>query len=335
DFKLKDYTYKTGKSFQDNFTLKALKLFQEAPQIIAVPLSPTEKNIKALEKLRNRTLVVVHKHSCKHFYLDYIKHKTNDKIKIVTLPILKKKNFNIKEMKGLNLPIDPSVPEASAFFSRLVYQYQVPVKGIVHLGAYFATEASYYNRMGATSTLFVEANPELMPQIEKNIAPYPGMQAINCAVADKDGSINLQVTNNKQSSSILDLKEHLEQYPTVQKIKEVTVPLKKLDTIFADKKLDFEAYNLLNMDIQGAELLALKGARELLKHIDAIYTEVNTKELYKGCARLNEIDDFLSSCGFVRVEESINYSRGWGDAFYVKQSHLEQHSKIPLPYNYD
>ena len=51
--------------------------------------------------------------------------------------------------------------------------------------------------------------------------------------------------------------------------------------------------------------------------IDYIYAEVNTKELYAGCAQLPELDAWLDARGFKRVEISMT-GWGWGDALYVR-----------------
>jgi hypothetical protein len=47
-------------------------------------------------------------------------------------------------------------------------------------------------------------------------------------------------------------------------------------------------------------------------------TEVNRAELYKGCARIEDLDMFLSQYGFERVETTWDGGT-WGDAFYVKR----------------
>jgi hypothetical protein len=71
-----------------------------------------------------------------------------------------------------------------------------------------------------------------------------------------------------------------------------------------------------NFDIQGAELLALKGGKDSLQHVDCLYLEVNDREVYIGCARVEEIDRFLSD--FTRVWTRIT-PHGWGDALYVRK----------------
>ena len=72
------------------------------------------------------------------------------------------------------------------------------------------------------------------------------------------------------------------------------------------------------MDIQGVELRALKSMEKYLKYINYIYTEVNTEEVYKNCAKIEEIDEYLKKFGYIRIDSRIYKQFGWGDAFYIK-----------------
>ena len=79
-----------------------------------------------------------------------------------------------------------------------------------------------------------------------------------------------------------------------------------------------DTIDLLNMDIQGAELKALRGARQTLPNVKCIHTEINRVEFYEGCGLVRDLDDLLKLFGFQRVETSCPYHRTWGDALYVK-----------------
>jgi hypothetical protein len=90
-----------------------------------------------------------------------------------------------------------------------------------------------------------------------------------------------------------------------------------VDTFLQRNNLDPSKYNVWNIDIQGADLLALKGGVNALKHVNVLYLEVNEKELYEGCPNVKDIDDFVSKYGFTRVLTEMTI-HGWGDAIYVK-----------------
>ena len=78
-----------------------------------------------------------------------------------------------------------------------------------------------------------------------------------------------------------------------------------------------EGCNFWNLDIQGKELDVLRSGEEYLVYADALYCEVNTQEVYKDCATLDELDTFLQQKGFIRAAIKMT-DQGWGDALYVR-----------------
>jgi hypothetical protein len=190
------------------------------------------------------------------------------------------------------------------------YPSYKPVKGVIHIGAHKCEEKDIYNSMGVSddSILWIEANPYLV------VPPI-----VHGVMSDVDGEVvNFHVASNGQSSSILAFKEHLVEHPWVFELGIIPLQTTTLNTLFSTKSIPFDTYDVMNLDIQGAELKALKGSTLILPHIKSIYTEVNTKELYENCAMLHELDSYLESFGFTRVETSMT-EHGWGDAFYIKK----------------
>ena len=90
-----------------------------------------------------------------------------------------------------------------------------------------------------------------------------------------------------------------------------------LSTFFKTFSLNPRHYNIWIFDIQGSELAALRGAGVLLYGVDLICCEVSTEEVYKGCATLAEIDEYLLKYGLIRVSIKMTED-GWGDAIYVR-----------------
>ena len=77
-------------------------------------------------------------------------------------------------------------------------------------------------------------------------------------------------------------------------------------------------YNILVLDIQGAELQALHGAASTLDDVEIVVTEVNFDELYAGCAQIEDMDIFLTERGFSRKVTSSPFHPSWGDALYAR-----------------
>jgi FkbM family methyltransferase len=131
-------------------------------------------------------------------------------------------------------------------------------------------------------------------------------------------NVLFKVANNGQSSSILDFGLHSQFHPHVHYIGSFECETQLLKNILPKYNID---YNFLNFDIQGAELKALKGMEEYLYKVDYLYTEINSDQVYKGCALINELDDYLKQFGLIRVETNWTEFR-WGDAFYIRNSLL-------------
>lgn len=197
----------------------------------------------------------------------------------------------------------------------LCYKYQLFIKGIIHIGANELEENDVYKFLGIQNIIWVEANEEIAKKINQK---FPEEVIMPFAICDVDNETKeFIVTNNYASSSLLELKTHKTEHPHVFEIERIKVKTKRLDTLVKEENIDLSYFNFLNIDIQGTELLALKGAQDTLKHIDYIYLEVNEKELYEGCALLPEIDEFLEKNNFKRVELKM-LNHGWGDAFYIR-----------------
>jgi len=190
------------------------------------------------------------------------------------------------------------------------------IKGILHIGAHMCEEKNEYNKYGIDDSriIWIDGNETL---VEKN--KLNGIPHIYYALIDnEEKDVTFKITNNGQSSSILDLGIHASLYPDVvvtENRKQTTI---RLDTLLEQNNIDPSKYDFWNLDIQGTELRALKSAEKYLKYVNYIYTEANTREIYKGCNLLPEIDYYLAQYGFARVAFQEYENHGWGDAFYYR-----------------
>jgi FkbM family methyltransferase len=193
--------------------------------------------------------------------------------------------------------------------------FKVKVKGILHVGAHKCEELETYLKYTTVDKiLWIEAIESL---IKQNLEKNSNLKIIKAVVSDEDGKdIEFKVTNLTNCSSILDLKYHKEIHPEIEIVETVSMKTKTIQTIYKENNIHPLDYNTLVMDIQGAELLALKGMGDILNNIDVIYIEVNEKELYEGCCKLDTLDDFLINLGFDK--KYLMLLNGYGNAFYLK-----------------
>ena len=203
-------------------------------------------------------------------------------------------------------------------FNQLYQQYNLNISGIFHIGAHECEELKDYMQFNINplQIYWVEAQQNKVDLMKSKNIPNI-YQAIIDEVDDKEISFN--VSNNGQSSSILELGTHLIHHPQVHYTEQIKGKTKRLDTLIEENNIHIEHLNFINLDIQGVELRALKSMEKYLHCINYIYTEVNTEYVYKDCNLVGEIDEYLSQFGFTRVSTKMCGNNGWGDAFYIKQ----------------
>jgi FkbM family methyltransferase len=190
------------------------------------------------------------------------------------------------------------------------YPSAMPKKGIIQVGAHKCEEKDYYNSLGITNVLWIEAQRE-----------WAESQGITHAVVSNvdDEEVDFIITNNSMSSSLLELKDHLISYPGVTEARRDRVKTVTLNTLFTRNGIPFDKYDALMMDVQGAELKVLQGANLILPHITSVYAEINLIELYKDCVLVGDLDIFLAERGFTREVTQLYGDSGWGDALYLRK----------------
>ena len=199
-------------------------------------------------------------------------------------------------------------------FKILKAKYGIHAHGVFHVGMHKAEEYSIYKGNGVKTIIFVEANRDLAHAWKNE---DDDCYVVHAAVSDKVEEVEFNITNNGASSSILELGDHSKIYPHIVNVGKIKMKTTTIDSI--NRKLGYneQAWNVLHLDIQGAELKALRGICDW-RFIDAIFTEINYREMYKGCALEPEVSEFLKEKGFEKVEE-VDTGCGWGDALYIRK----------------
>ena len=198
---------------------------------------------------------------------------------------------------------------------KILVAKNIQVHGSLHVGAHNCEEIGFYFRLGipAENMLWIDAIPSKVTEaIQRGI---PNVH--HAVVTDKDDEeIVFNVSNNVESSSVLEFGTHSQEHPSVIFVDKLYQRTITIDTFFERNAIDASLYDFWNFDIQGAELMALKGAVKSISHAKVLYLEVNEKELYTHCGLITEIDSFLAEYGFQRVLTHMT-SHGWGDAMYI------------------
>lgn len=196
--------------------------------------------------------------------------------------------------------------------------FDVPVTGLIHVGAHNGAEYPTYLARTHGPLLYVEAIPALADEVRQRLEPERPHFIHQAVVSDVAGeTVSFHVSSNAgQSSSMLGPGRHAEIYPRITFGETLELVTERLDDIVAERSEGAE-YNVLVLDVQGAELKALEGAPELLSRIDAVFAEVSSEPLYEGGCTFLEVSNLLAEAGLVFRAAEMN-ALGWGDAFYSR-----------------
>ena len=198
--------------------------------------------------------------------------------------------------------------------SELIDLWNLPIGEVLHIGAHEAEEDLSYKTCNFGPVTWVEAQPHLAEKLIQKL-DVSRNRVLSVAAWDANNiDLKLKITSNSQSSSFLNMGTHLKMYPEITVDSEIALKSARLDSILPPNS----EFTLINLDIQGAELHALRGLGEILSKSNIVYSEVNRKFLYKNCAQVSEIDTYLKEFGYKRVSTRWHVRAGWGDAVYRK-----------------
>jgi FkbM family methyltransferase len=195
----------------------------------------------------------------------------------------------------------------------LFAKYKINATGLIHVGAWWGTEHTTYKSLNINRIVYFEPLRENFLKLKSAIGHDARLYNYALGNEEKDVDMFVDTGNNSQSSSVLEPAYHTTLYPNIVFKNKQRVKMKRLDS-YAFSKI----YNFMCIDVQGYELEVLKGAENTLNNINYIICEVNKEELYKSCAKIDEVDAFLKGYNLTRVETLWNESQTWGDAFYIK-----------------
>jgi FkbM family methyltransferase len=214
----------------------------------------------------------------------------------------------------------------------------IPKIGVIHVGADVGQEVSHYFDYGFRKIILIEANPESYKTLELRFGHHPNVRLFNYAICDKEGIIDFHIHTSRSGStepaSILPMKRFKEIVKTLHTPKTIKVPATTLDSLFDKNGVAPGEYNFINIDIQGAELLAFAGATKLMPSIDAIVSEVNLVEMYEGGALEGDIVALLARHGFEKryaiyhtLYDDASTFPAWGECLFVRRDAAQSRTR--------
>ena len=200
----------------------------------------------------------------------------------------------------------------------LINKYNLNIDNIAQFGAHLGQEINILMNIANNKIYLFEPQKDIFEKLITKTSQHENIFAFNYGLGSEKSNkyLFVDLENEGQSASIFEPKEHLNIFPNIN------------FDLENKKEIKIETFDSLNLrvdliciDIQGAELDALKGAANSLQFTKCLTVEVSRDELYKNQPLLKEIDDFLNKKNFIRVK--TKWAEGgkflYGDAFYIEK----------------
>ena len=172
-------------------------------------------------------------------------------------------------------------------------------RAVIHIGANEGQERDLYAKH-SLSVLWVEALPDVFQKLTNNLRNYPKQRAVNALVTDQEGEhYDFNVSNNAgESSSIYDFQGHKEIWPEVNFTRTIRLRSTTLPALLRKEGLNPSGFDALILDVQGAELLVIRGAGEVLDSIKFVKTEAADFESYRDACTETTLSQALKERDF-------------------------------------
>ena len=181
----------------------------------------------------------------------------------------------------------------------------------------------FYNNFPNAKIYAFECNPNTLDICKKNIENYKDrITLVEGAVCDYDGEITFYPINqektittwkdgNPGASSIFLSNGTYKAEHYIQD--EIKTNCHRLDSVI--QKYNIKNVDIIWMDLQGAELLALKGLGNFLKQVKYMHIEVSHGEMYSGQVLFKELNDYIISNNF-SIKNDLKMNVWQEDAIY-------------------
>jgi FkbM family methyltransferase len=143
---------------------------------------------------------------------------------------------------------------------------------------------------------------EFTADIERIVAGLPRAEHVRAAAAAQRGPVALNVGANLFLTS-----RHTSCDPILRSNEQRIVDGVALDDIWSERAL--EGPGLIKIDVEGAELDVLRGAREALRRCEYLILEVAVRDIFHGAPRADTVIGRLAEYGFL-VDDILEPAHG-------------------------
>ena len=193
---------------------------------------------------------------------------------------------------------------------------------IFDVGAERGRYSTRYLRMFPRARVYAfEPAPVALSALQRLARENERLEVVPAAVCDQVGRVDFHVGKADVTSSLLEFMDT--DTPDHKEVEVFSVPGITIDAFCQEN--DIGRIDLLKLDVQGAEILALRGAWQMIRKqkIGVIFSELLYYPRYKGQCWHYEVSKFLYDYGYVLYSLFPTYKYGkllFADGVFVPWS---------------
>lgn len=243
-----------------------------------------------------------------------------------------RKFFNQSGYGIYKIPKIQERPPHDCFNNQVMLLQDIKVSTIFDIGAHEGqTYYQYRNLFPEAKIYSFEPFPGTFKGLKIAQSNDPLAQAFKVAISNQCGHQVFYSNESSGTNSLLESSKNIEQYypsKLFNTLDKIEVETTTIDQVTQNNNIS--EIHILKMDVQGAELLALKGAIENLRKrsIYLIYTEVSFVKMYENQVIFHELWSWLEQLDYT-LYSLYNLYHGLqgqlvsGDAIFIRRELLK------------
>lgn len=207
--------------------------------------------------------------------------------------------------------LSPNESQPDRGLGRLLGGRRVLPHGVIHVGGHHGEEADDYDAHRVRRVVWFEAEPDACAVLRQRVAGRPGHTCVEALVADQEGARRAFYRHRFRGGSKRGFCSTLPWNDALVAVDPVLSRLETFDVAIMETVtvagalgrlgLPPEDFQYLSVNVQGAELLVLRGLGDYLAHLQWIFWEAELdaeSRRYEGAPVVAEVADWLRARGF-------------------------------------
>ncbi len=253
-------------------------------------------------------------------------------IKNKLFSIFRHRGYFIEKSSQKNLWDDPFTAQ-----KELLKDYTQPEPIIFDVGASIGNTVRAYLKLSPPAIIYCfEPYPASIAKLKNRFSSKKQVRIVPYAVAEKSGEKIFYVNHFEPTNSLLPRPDESRRYYPRHAGPKNTITVRTLSLDDFAKDSGIEYVDVLKLDVQGGELMALQGSEKLLqaRAIGLIYSEIIFIAHYKGGPLFHHLCSFLDSYDYslfniYGLKTAANGQLRFGNAIFVssdlRKKIIDQH----------